>query len=74
MFIYLLSTSNGHASGHSWEIAAVGSMVLRGYMIVGYIPYWHTTFPDLPTFYEIKAEDLPPFGKKNTEDIFARKI
>ena len=24
---------------------------------------------DLPTFYEIKAEDLPPFGKK-TRKIF----
>ena len=24
---------------------------------------------DLPTFYEIKAEDLPPFGKK-TQKIF----
>ena len=22
----------------------------------------------LPKFYEIKAEDLPPFGKKNTEN------
>ena len=28
---------------------------------------------DLPTFYEIKAEDLPPFGKK-VEDFYARKI
>ena len=27
------------------------------------------TFPDLPTFFEIKAEDLPPFGKK-TRKIF----
>ena len=24
---------------------------------------------DLPTCYEIKAEDLPPFGKKNAEDF-----
>ena len=23
---------------------------------------------DLPTFYEIKAEDLPPFGKKMTQN------
>ena len=26
--------------------------------------------PDLPTFYEINAEDLPPFGKKKTWKIF----
>ena len=26
---------------------------------------WLLAFPDLPTFYEIKAEDLPPFGKKS---------
>ena len=31
------------------------------------------TLTDLPTFYEIKAEDLPPFGKK-AEDCYARKI
>ena len=30
-------------------------------------------FPDLPTFYEINAEDLPPFGKKRG-DFYARKI
>ena len=30
-------------------------------------------FPDLPTFYEIKAEDLAPFGKK-LGDFYARKI
>ena len=29
---------------------------------------------DLPTFYEIKAEDLPPFGNVNPEDCYARKI
>ena len=29
---------------------------------------------DLPTFYAIKAEDLPPFNKKNAEDFCARKI
>ena len=34
-------------------------------------PAEHDT--DLPTFYEIKAEDLPPFGK-NWEDFYARKI
>ena len=27
----------------------------------------------LSTFYEIKAEDLPPFGKKNAEDFYGRK-
>ena len=31
------------------------------------------TKADLPTFYEIKAEDLPPFGRK-TGRFFARKI
>ena len=30
--------------------------------------------PHLPTFYEIKAEDLPLFGKKTAEDYYARKI
>ena len=29
----------------------------------------NTLTTDLPTFYEIKAEDLPPFGKK-TQMIF----
>ena len=29
---------------------------------------------DLPTVYEIKAEDLPPLGKKNAEDFYAGKI
>ena len=36
-------------------------------------PQWLTKatgmITDLPTFYEIKAEDLPPFGKK-TRKIF----
>ena len=28
---------------------------------------------DLPTMYEIKPEDLPPFEKKNAEDFYAGK-
>ena len=28
---------------------------------------------DLPTFYEIEAEDLPPFGKKTRKFIMIRK-
>ena len=37
-------------------------------------PESQPTYADLPTFfYEIKAEDLPPFGIK-AEDFYARKI
>ena len=34
----------------------------------------YTINTDLPTFCEIKAEDLPPFDKKNAEHFYARKI
>ena len=29
---------------------------------------------DLPTFYEIKAEDLPPFGKKSGRFLCSKNI
>ena len=32
---------------------------------------WYTN-TDLPTFYEIKAEDLPPFGKKAEDFKFEK--
>ena len=32
------------------------------------------TCSDLPTFYEIKAEDLPPFGKQRGRFLFSENI
>ena len=57
---------NTHSHEFVYALASWSDLSKNGSTYPG-LPYY--ALAELPTFYEIKAEDLPPFGKK-TRKIF----
>ena len=56
------------------SMALVSVIVCMGWALINVgLTFIISKYPDLPTFYEIKAEDLLPFGKKTWKIFMLRK-